>query len=41
MDLILVCGLASFFTGLRAAGVPAADIVLMSQANPAKALGLP
>jgi len=34
-------GIASFFAGLRAAGVPAADIALMSQANPAKALGLP
>ena len=33
-------GLASFFTALRAAGVPSADIVLMSQTNPAKALGL-
>ena len=34
-------GLASFFAGLKAAGVPAADIALMSQTNPAKALGLP
>ena len=34
-------GLASFFTGLRAGGIPAADIALMSQGNPAKALGLP
>jgi len=34
-------GLASFFTALKAAGVSPADIALMSQANPAKALGLP
>ena len=34
-------GLASFFAGLKAAGVPAADVAMMSQANPAKALGLP
>jgi hypothetical protein len=34
-------GLASFFNGLKAAGLSAADIALMSQGNPAKALGLP
>jgi hypothetical protein len=34
-------GLASFFDALRKAGVPQADIDLMSKTNPARALGLP
>jgi hypothetical protein len=34
-------GLAAFFSALKAAGIPASDIAMMSQANPAKALGLP
>ena len=33
-------GLEALYAGLRKAGVPAADIARMSQANPAKALGL-
>ena len=33
-------GLAAFFAGLERAGVPRADIELMSRTNPARALGL-
>ena len=33
-------GLAAFFAGLKAAGVPDAQIKLMSPTNPAKALGM-
>ncbi|HUK15411.1 MAG TPA: DUF6282 family protein [Bryobacteraceae bacterium] len=33
-------GLAAFFAGLIAEGIPAADIALMSKTNPARALGL-
>ena len=33
-------GLIAFFAGLKAAGLPAADIDRMSKANPATALGL-
>lgn len=34
-------GLASFYDGLRKAGIAQADIDLMSKTNPARALGLP
>ncbi len=34
-------GLAAFFSGLTREGISAADIALMSQTNPARALGLP
>jgi hypothetical protein len=33
-------GLAAFFAGLMREGISAADIALMSQTNPARALGL-
>jgi hypothetical protein len=33
-------GLVSFFAGLKTAGIPAAEIDLMSKTNPARALGL-